>query len=710
MSTSVVLPALGESVTEGTITRWLKSVGDTVQEDEALLEVSTDKVDTEVPSPVSGVVEELLFGEDDTVEVGAVLAKIGDGSGSSDAPAAPAAESADAQEQEAPAQEESASQAESQPSASAEASSSGDASDVVLPELGESVTEGTITRWLKSVGDSVEVDEPLLEISTDKVDTEVPSPVAGTVLELLAGEDDTVEVGSVLARVGSGTPAASAPAEKTPAPQAAEDKPAQEAPAQEESASQAESQPSASAEASSSGDASDVVLPELGESVTEGTITRWLKSVGDSVEVDEPLLEISTDKVDTEVPSPVAGTVLELLAGEDDTVEVGSVLARVGSGTPAASAPAEKTPAPQAAEDKPAQEAPVQEQPAEEKPAEEKPAQEAPAPAAQPAAEKAPAAEEKPDAQPAPTFTPPSDSDRIYVTPLVRRLAAQQGVDLASISGSGVGGRIRKEDVLKAAEAAKTAAPAAAAPSSPKLEVSELRGTSQPMSRLRKVLAKRAVESMTSTAQLTTVVEVDVTSVAAYRSSVKDEFLEKTGNKLSFMPFFALAAAEALKAYPIVNSTLDGETIVYPPSENLSIAVDTERGLLTPVVRDAGDKNLAQIAADIADLAERTRSNKLKPDELAGGTFTLTNTGSRGALFDTPVVFLPQSAILGTGVVFKRPGVVATDAGEAIGIRSYVYLALSYDHRTIDGADAARFLSAMKARLEAADFAGDLGI
>uniref|UniRef100_UPI0028124A93 2-oxoglutarate dehydrogenase, E2 component, dihydrolipoamide succinyltransferase n=1 Tax=Microbacterium sp. TaxID=51671 RepID=UPI0028124A93 len=351
----------------------------------------------------------------------------------------------------------------------------------------------------------------------------------------------------------------------------------------------------------------------------------------------------------------------------------------------------------------PAQEAPAQEAPAQEAPAAPAPAQQAPAAAP---------AQEAPKAEPS---APSADDDKVYVTPLVRRLAAQNGVDLASVTGTGVGGRIRKEDVLKAAEAAS--APAAAGTSAPtqsapatKLEVSELRGTTQPMSRLRKVLASRAVESMQSTAQLTTVVEVDVTKLSSFRDQMKGEFQSKTGDKLSFLPFFALAAAEALQAYPIINSTLDGENIVYPPSENLSIAVDTPRGLLTPVVRDAGSKNLAQIAHEIADLAARTRDNKLKPDELAGGTFTLTNTGSRGALFDTPVVFLPQSAILGTGIVYKRPGVVKVDGVEAIGIRSYVYLALSYDHRTIDGADAARFLSAVKSRLEEAAFQGDLGI
>jgi 2-oxoglutarate dehydrogenase E2 component (dihydrolipoamide succinyltransferase) len=292
----------------------------------------------------------------------------------------------------------------------------------------------------------------------------------------------------------------------------------------------------------------------------------------------------------------------------------------------------------------------------------------------------------------------------------VRRLAQQQGVDLASVTGTGVGGRIRKEDVLKAAESANAAPAAPVAEKAPALEVSPLRGTTQKMSRLRKVLAERAVASMQATAQLTTVVEVDVTKLAAFRDSVKVEFQKKTSDKLSFLPFFALASAEALQAFPIVNATVDGDTIVYPASENLSIAVDTERGLLTPVLRDAASKNIAEIAHEIADLAARTRDNKLKPDELGGGTFTLTNTGSRGALFDTPVVFLPQSAILGTGIVVKRPGVVKVDGVEAIGVRSVVYLALSYDHRIIDGADAARFLGAVKARLEAAEFAADLGI
>jgi pyruvate dehydrogenase E2 component (dihydrolipoamide acetyltransferase) len=566
---------------------------------------------------------------------------------------------------------------------------------VVLPALGESVTEGTVTRWLKQVGDTVAVDEGLVEISTDKVDTEIPSPVAGVIEEILVQEDDTIEVGAVLAKIGDGSAApAAAPAPETAAP-AAESEPA---PVAETPAPAAEPSPAAApaAAAPTASGGKEVVLPELGESVTEGTVTRWLKQVGDWVEVDEPLLEISTDKVDTEIPAPFAGVLQEILVQEDETVAVGAALARIGDG---ASAPAAAPEAPAAA---PAAAAPA--------------AVPAPAPVAAPApapAAAAPAAA-SPVAAPAPVVAPAaaaSGDDVSYVTPLVRRLAQQQGVDLATVKGSGVGGRIRKEDVLKAAESA-TSAPAAAAvaPAAPTLEVSPLRGTTQPMSRLRKVLAERAVASMQATAQLTTVVEVDVTDLATFRDAVKGDFQAKTGQKLSFLPFFALAAAEALQAFPVINATVDGDQIVYPASENLSIAVDTERGLLTPVVRDAGSKNVAQIAAEIADLAARTRENKLKPDELGGGTFTLTNTGSRGALFDTPVVFLPQSAILGTGVVFKRPGVVKVGGVDAIAVRSYVFLALSYDHRVIDGADAARFLGAVKARLEAAAFQADLGI
>lgn len=295
-----------------------------------------------------------------------------------------------------------------------------------------------------------------------------------------------------------------------------------------------------------------------------------------------------------------------------------------------------------------------------------------------------------------------------YVTPIVRKLANDHGVDLEKVQGTGVGGRIRKEDVLAAAGGSEAPAPAAATPTS--VAASELRGTTVPMSRLRKVIAERAVASMQQSAQLTTVVEVDITEVAEFRSAIKDQFFAQTGQKLSFLPFFVKAAAEALQVFPIINAVVEGENIVYPATENISIAVDTERGLLTPVLRGAGSLNIAQIAAGISDLAERTRTNQLSPDELAGGTFTLTNTGSRGALFDTPVVFLPQVAILGTGIVQKKPVVVTHNGDDSIAIRQTVFLALSYDHRIVDGADAARFLTMVKDRLEAGDFDADLGI
>jgi len=480
---------------------------------------------------------------------------------------------------------------------------------------------------------------------------------------------------------------------------------------------------------------SDVTLPALGESVTEGTVTRWLKAVGDSVAVDEPLVEISTDKVDTEIPSPVAGIVQEILVQEDETVEVGAVLARVGdqaaapAGEPAPPAATPATePAPAAAPPAPAPE-PAAAAPAPPAAAPEQPAAPPapPAPATPPAPAAAPPAPapEPAAASPAPPATgAASEQDASYVTPIVRKLAQQHGVDLSAVTGTGVGGRIRKEDVLQAASAVATSspaaspapvtavatAPAATAPAAPSGEVSALRGTSQPMSRLRKVIAERAVASMQQTAQLTSVVEADVTEVGQLRSRVQDAFVHHTGGKLSFLPFFVKAAAEALQAFPIINATVEGETIVYPATENISIAVDTERGLLTPVLRDAGSKTLAQISHEIADLAARTRDNSLSPDELSGGTFTVTNTGSRGALFDTPVVFLPQVAILGTGIVQKKPVVVTHEGSDSIAVRQTVYLSLSYDHRIVDGADAARFLGQVKARLEAADFDAVLGI
>lgn len=454
----------------------------------------------------------------------------------------------------------------------------------------------------------------------------------------------------------------------------------------------------------------NVVLPALGESVTEGTVTRWLKKVGDTVAVDEPLVEVSTDKVDTEIPSPFAGVVEQILVQEDETVEVGGVLAVIGSGDGAAApaAPAAQEPVVEAPA--PVVEAPVAQAPVVSAPVVESPVVETPAPAAAPVYV-------PPTAPVAPVAAPVAQStstDPGYVTPLVRKLASETGVDLAGLNGTGVGGRIRKDDVIAAASApAAVAAPVAsttAAAPAIQVEASALRGTTESMSRLRKVLAERAVASMQQSAQLTTVVEVDVTKIAALRAKVQPAFVAATGTKLNFMPFFTLAAAEALKAHPKLNASIDGETVTYHATENISFAVDTERGLLTPVIRDASTLNIAQIASQIADLASRTRENKLKPDELGGGTFTLTNTGSRGALFDTPVVFLPQVAILGTGVVSKRAVVVSTPEGDSIAVRSMVYLALSYDHRLVDGADASRYLVDVKTRLEEANFEPNLGI
>ena len=446
-----------------------------------------------------------------------------------------------------------------------------------------------------------------------------------------------------------------------------------------------------------------VVLPALGESVTEGTVTRWLKKIGDSVAIDEPLVEVSTDKVDTEIPSPVAGVLQQILVQEDEVALVGAVLAIVADGVDANAAPVATPPVAEAPVAPPVVAAPVVAAP----------------PVVAPAA--APVVAPVVAAPTLPVFTPQvstpvaapvvahveTNSDASYVTPLVRKLAAESGVNLATVSGTGVGGRIRREDVVVAASGASTsAAPAAAhVPTT-----SALRGTVEPMSRLRKVLGERAVASMVSSAQLTTVVEVDVTKIAQLRTKVQAEFTAKTGVKLNFMPFFFLAAAEALRAHPKINAAIDGDNIVYHATENISFAVDTERGLLTPVIRDAATLSLGVIAQQIADMAARTRENKLKPDELSGGTFTLTNTGSRGALFDTPVVFLPQSAILGTGVVAKRPVVVTDENGQdSIAIRSMVYLALSYDHRIIDGADASRFLVDLKSRLEEANFQANFG-
>jgi pyruvate dehydrogenase E2 component (dihydrolipoamide acetyltransferase) len=596
---------------------------------------------------------------------------------------------------------------------------------VAMPALGESVTEGTVTRWLKHEGETVEVDEPLVEVSTDKVDTEIPSPAAGVLERIVVPEDETVEVGAELAVIGdasapsarphtaprhaASTPTASSPTASSPtassptassptassptasSPTASSptgSRPTTPSPAEagDGRSAQPVQRPAPPPSAAAADSRKLVTMPALGESVTEGTVTRWLKQVGDTIEVDEPLVEVSTDKVDTEIPSPVAGTVLEIVVAQDETVAVGATLAAVGD-REAGPLPAPTEPAEQSVQ--PRQPAPP---------------------------EREPISESDEDHSGAP-----------YVTPLVRKLAIEHGIDLSTVQGTGVGGRIRKQDVLAAVKAPEpepepAPPPSMAQPQSPSTTatpetmpsavVPELRGRTEKMSRMRSVIAKRMVESLQVSAQLTTVVEADITRLARLRDRVKRDFEAREGVKLSLLPFFAQATVEALKQHPKVNASIDTDRgeITYHNAEHLGIAVDTERGLLVPVIHDAGDLSIAGLARRIADLAARTRTNKITPDEMSGGTFTLSNTGSRGALFDTPIILQPQVGILGTGSVVKRPVVLSGDDGDTIAIRSIIYLALSYDHRLVDGADAARFLNTVKQRLTDGAFEAGLGM
>jgi pyruvate dehydrogenase E2 component (dihydrolipoamide acetyltransferase) len=581
---------------------------------------------------------------------------------------------------------------------------------VQMPALGESVSEGTVTRWLKQEGDAVELDEPLLEVSTDKVDTEIPSPATGVLTKIIAQEDDTVEIGGELAVIGD-TVDGSDGADST---DGGARQPAQAAPEpQPEAAPKPTAPPSAGDQGATDIPLQPVLMPELGESVTEGTVTRWLKKVGDPVEVDEPLVEVSTDKVDTEIPSPVAGTLVSITAREDDTVTVGGELAKIGSGVDATTA-ATTGPAPEAP---PTRQSETASEP-----------QAKPEVAPQPQGEPAPAtmrdtqrpAEERRAQVPSASGAPSTP----YVTPLVRKLAAENQVDLTEVNGTGVGGRIRKQDVLATAqqnarkkeEAKKVSAPAATAKTptpAPAPALAHVRGTTQKASRIRQITAKKTRESLQATAQLTQTHEVDMTKIVALRARTKTAFAEREGVNLTFLPFIARAAIDALKAHPNVNASYNEETkeITYYDAEHLGFAVDTEQGLLSPVVHNAGDLSLAGLARAIVDLAARTRSGDLKPDELSGGTFTITNIGSQGALFDTPILVPPQAAMLGTGAIVKRPRVVVDDTGnESIGVRSVCYLPLTYDHRLIDGADAGRFLTTIKHRLEEAAFEADLGL
>ena len=574
------------------------------------------------------------------------------------------------------------------------------ATNVVMPQLGESVTEGTVTRWLKNVGDSIKVDEAIVEVSTDKVDTEIPSPVAGILLEIKAAQDAVIPVGGVMAIIGeSGSVAPSAPVVSTPVvqtpPPAPKPEPVIEKPVVQAPAPTPVAQPVAAPAAS--GSSVNVLLPQLGESVTEGTITRWLKNVGDKVSIDEAIVEISTDKVDTEIPSPSAGVISEIRVSQDQVAPVGAILAVISTSASAAvSAPA-----------------PVA------------PVVSTPAPVVAPPVVATPVAAPQVVSTPAPVVfnnsqTSANDS---FTTPIVRKLAKEQGVDLSQIKGTGVNGRVRKDDVLNVAKS--NAAPTSQSPSPVATTPPQAANTSAPVaqesvlgkveqtSRLRRVIAERMVKSLHISAQLTSVIEVDVTKISGLRNKVKDSFVAREGVKLSYLPFFAKVSIESLNEFPIVNATIseDASQITYSDAVHLAVAVDTPRGLLVPVIRNAGDLTIAGLARKIQDVANRTRDNKVTPDELSGGTFTLTNTGSRGALFDTPIINQPQVAILGTGAVVKKPVVVkGEDGSDQIAIRQMVYLALTYDHRIVDGADAARFLSSMKLRLEEANFESELGL
>ena len=604
---------------------------------------------------------------------------------------------------------------------------------IKMPALGESVSSGTVTTWLKQVGEAVEVDEAVLEVSTDKVDTEVPAPASGVLEQILVGEDEEVDVGTVLGYIGDGSggaaPTETAPVE-TPAPAA----PAPEPQAPVEPAAGGDAAPPSSSGAPAAG--VEVRMPALGESVAEGTVTTWLKQVGEAVEADEPLLEVSTDKVDTEVPAPASGVLLSIAVGEDETVAVGTVLALIaasdwqtqaididalaaapdGDGSATSAAPAQPAPAVAAPTPPPAPQTP--------------PAAAAPAKPVQPAApaSNTPGAADSPAKRAA---SPKHAASAVaaageasgYVTPIVRKYAKEKGIDLAEVTGTGVGGRIRRQDIdalveaKRQAEEAQRQAAAAKAPASaassgkPSAEAEQLRGTTQKMSRLRQVISERMVDSLKVSAQLTTVIEADVTRIVALRGAKKEEFQAKTGAKLTFLPFFVKAAVDALKSHPKINASIEGKEVHYWDHEHIGIAVDAPKGLMVPVIRNAGDLNITGIAKSIADLASRTRGGKIGPDELSGSTFTITNTGSAGALFDTPIINQPEVAILGVGTIVKRPAAIKdADGNEAIGIHSFVYLALSYDHRLVDGADAGRYLSDLKKRLESGDFEGDLGI
>jgi len=534
--------------------------------------------------------------------------------------------------------------------------------EVVMPQMGESITEGTLTKWLKKPGDKVERDEPLFEISTDKVDAEIPSPSAGTLGEIKVQEGATVTVGTVVCSIEeSGAAAVSAPAPAA-------------TPAATPEASAAAAAPAAAAPAAA-GPGTEVPMPQMGESITEGTLTKWLKKVGDKVERDEPIFEISTDKVDAEIPSPVAGILSEIKVQEGQTVSVGSIVAVVGGAAAPTAAPA------------------------------------APAPAVTPATPAAPA----PAAAASTGETPRS-------SPLVRKIAAENNVDLTAVPGTGAAGRITKQDIVSHLEGAPAAAPAAPAPvaatpaapapakpAAPAAPASApIPGTLEPMSKMRSIIAKRMVESKHTNAHVHTIFKVDMTRIVKLREKEKNKYEQRNGVKLTYMPFITRAAVQALRKHPIVNAATQGDAILYNKNINIGIAVALDWGLIVPVVKQTEEKSFLGVARSIVDLAERARSKKLAPDDVAGGTFTLTNAGIFGEQFGTPIISMPQSAILGIGGLFKEPLVLTDkDGNESIAIRSVQRFTLGFDHRIIDGSDAGKFMTDFKNYLE--NWSEDIG-
>jgi 2-oxoglutarate dehydrogenase E2 component (dihydrolipoamide succinyltransferase) len=632
MATEVVMPQMGESITEGTLTKWLKQVGDTVARDEPLFEISTDKVDAEIPSPAAGVLTEIKVAEGATVSINSVVAVLAEAGAA--APSAPAPHSAPATE--APA---AAPVAEAAP-----ASAPTTGTDVPMPQMGESITEGTITKWLKKVGDTVQRDEPLFEISTDKVDAEIPSPAAGVLTEIKAAEGSTVAINTIVAVIGGGSaaPVASAPAAAAPA---------------------------AGAPPASGGAATEVLMPQMGESITEGTITKWLKKVGDTIVRDEPIFEISTDKVDAEIPSPVAGVLTEIKAAEGTTVAINSVVALIG-GSAGASAPAPSAPAA------------------------------TPAPASAAAAPSA------------------SVGEAPRSSPLVRKMAKDNGIDLAAagIEGTGSAGRITKTDMAgylqggakpaaASAPVAAAAAPAAAAPAPAKAAApaapAPVLGELVPMTKMRAIIAKRMVESKATSPHVHSTFRIDMTRIVKLREKEKNKYEQRNGVKLTFMPFITRATVEALRKHPVVNAAIKGDAIQYNKNINIGIAVSLDWGLIVPVIKQTEEKNFLGIARGIVDIANRARNKKLAPDDTAGGTFTITNAGIFGGVFGTPIINQPQSAILSIGGLSKEAMVIPdSDGNDVIAIRSVQWFTLGYDHRLIDGSDAGKFMSDFKNILE----------